>query len=220
MKTFLDKVVARLKFALSQRFKLGKILSVEELSEFIATRAAYVAQTSLFGYLKTRMGTQFRTYFEDDGFSKLIHRSSINLFVSCLSDLTIYSVALIVEARALPADRARALAYELYEAALYIGVEAKDHYMIPADASRRFQDRLEKTVWASALHWKQTFEGSAEDLVRVAPVVDEFKSLDSEIVKNSIRFRWRDIREQLRKRLSAAEVVGSSAGSPLTGELL
>jgi hypothetical protein len=38
-------------------------------------------------------------------------------------------------------------------------------------------------------------------LLRYAPIVDEFKELDREIVRNSIRFRWRDVRAQLRRRL-------------------
>ena len=32
-------------------------------------------------------------------------------------------------------------------------------------------------------------------------IADELKEQDGEIVTNSIRFRWRDVREQLRKRI-------------------
>lgn len=209
MRAVLERVSKRLNFALSQRFRRARIASPDQLSEFLATRSAYIAQTSLYGYLKTRMGTQFRQFFEDDGFSRLIHRSAVGLYASCLSDLTVYSVALVGEETGLSAERARSLAKELYEAALYTGIESKDHYLLPADAIPRFQDRVDKTVWANASHWKHTFEGSADDLIDLAPVVDEFKELDREIVKNSIRFRWRDVREQLRKRILPAEIVGS-----------
>ena len=51
------------------------------------------------------------------------------------------------------------------------------------------------------------FAGSIDDLIRNAPVVDEFKALDAPIVRNSIRFRWRDVREELRRRLDAAAVA-------------
>ena len=32
-------------------------------------------------------------------------------------------------------------------------------------------------------------------------MIDQYKKEDEEIVTNSIRFRWRDIREQLRTRI-------------------
>ena len=51
------------------------------------------------------------------------------------------------------------------------------------------------------------FDGSVRDLIRFAPVVDEFKALDEEIVTNSIRFRWLDVKQQLKKRLNAAGVA-------------
>jgi len=51
------------------------------------------------------------------------------------------------------------------------------------------------------------FAGSVADLIRFAPVVDEFKMLDGKFVANSIRFRWRDVREQFRRRADAAAIV-------------
>ena len=57
--------------------------------------------------------------------------------------------------------------------------------------------------------------------MRFAPVIDEYKALDREIVTNSIRFRWRDARDQLRRRLDApalaarmGEAGAASAGRP------
>jgi hypothetical protein len=50
------------------------------------------------------------------------------------------------------------------------------------------------------------FAGSERDLVRHAPVIEDFKRLDGEIVGSSIRFRWRDVREQFGKRVDGAAV--------------
>ena len=209
MNGHLDKLVGVMKFAFHQRFKKRRIADFEGFVEFLSTRSAYIAQTSLYGYLKTRMGTQFRQYFEDDGFSKLIHESAVRLFVSCLADLTVYGVARLVVETGVSADDARDLALRLFQAALPAGLAERDRAMLPFDALERFEARLAKTSWVSAAHGELAFQGSVDDLIYLAPVTDEFKALDRKIVRNSIRFRWRDVREQLRKRLAGADLVQS-----------
>ena len=57
------------------RFDKSAIRNVDDLAEFIQTRSSYVAQTSLYGYLKTRMGTRFRQVFEDDKFLPSINKA-------------------------------------------------------------------------------------------------------------------------------------------------
>lgn len=208
VKSVLESLAATIKFIVRQRRK-SRISSFEDLAEFLGTRSAYIAQTSLYGYLKTRMGTRFRGYFEDEEFSRVIHGSAIKLYTSCLSDLTVYSVALLTERATLSSEGARELAENLYEAALPAGMNERDWVLVPPDAVAHFRDRVAKTIWQSELNPTRAFQRSIEDLLRYAPVVDEFKEADSEIVMNSIRFRWRDVREQLRKRLSADEVVAS-----------
>jgi hypothetical protein len=61
-------------------------------------------------------------------------------------------------------------------------------------------------LWANAAKGEAAFSGSAGDLIRFAPIIEEFKKLDEEIVRNSIRFRWLDVRAQLKKRLDAGSV--------------
>lgn len=209
VKSLLDSLASTVKFIARQRRK-SRIASFDDLSEFLGTRSAYIAQTSLYGYLKTRMGTQFRNYFEDDEFSRSIHLAAIKLYASCLSDLTVHSVAVVAERATLSKEGARSLAEELYIAALAEGLSEQDRVMVPSDAIGRFRGRLDRTVWESEARGTHAFWGSIEDLVRFAPVVDEFREADSEIVMNSIRFRWRDVREQLSKRLVPEEIVAST----------
>ena len=78
----------------SIRFDKSAIESIDSLAEFIQTRSAYVAQTSLYGYLKTRMGTRFRQVFEDDTFLPSINRAKWRTYGACLSDLTVFAAAL------------------------------------------------------------------------------------------------------------------------------
>ena len=210
VKSVLGSLSSTFRFVIHQRLRLRRITTFGELAEFVATRSAYIAQTSLYGYLKTRMGTQFPRYFEDDLFSREIHAAALRLYVSCLSDLTVHAVGLLYARATLSEEGARELAIELYDAALPLGVEERDRVLLSSDALAAFRSRVAATDWDEGTGANAAFKGSGADLVRYAPVVDEFKEMDSEIVKNSIRFRWRDVREQLRLRLFADEVVASS----------
>jgi hypothetical protein len=192
--------------ALAIRFDRSRIDNVEALTEFVRTRASYVAQTSLYGYLKTRMGTQFRTYFEDPMFSASIREAAVRLFVSCLGDLTVYAVAITARDARLAAPEAETLARHCFEHGMDGALADVPPDMLPAGAAEAFAARTASVHWAGAADGPTAFAGSQEDIVRFAPVVDEFKELDREIVSNSIRFRWRDVREQLRKRIDAEGV--------------
>ena len=46
----------------------GKISNLDELETFIQTKSAWVSQVTLYGYLKTRMGTRYVLHFENDIF--------------------------------------------------------------------------------------------------------------------------------------------------------
>ena len=68
----------------------------ENLIEFVHSRAAYVAQTSLYGYLKTRMGRQYVDIFKDEFFAPSLNKAKWELYFACLSDLTVYAISNIV----------------------------------------------------------------------------------------------------------------------------
>ena len=70
-----------------------------------------------------------------------------------------------------------------------------------------FKARIRDTDWVAALDPTKSFAGSERDIVRFAPVIDEFKHHDREIVGYSIRYRWRDVREQLRRRVDGAGIA-------------
>ena len=203
---------------LALRFDKSPFLTVESLQEFVQTRASYVAQTSLFGYLKARMGTRYRVMFEDDVFSHAIRTAAAKLFGSCLSDLAIVAAAKCRVAGNLDDAQTAALAGRLFLGALDKGLEGFPDAEVGADAITRFQQRTSVLDWNRADDISLTFASSEADLVRFAPVVDEFKELDREIVMNSIRFRWRDIREQLNRRLRAGAVAEAWAAMSRAGE--
>ena len=70
--------------------KFKSIRSKEDLKDFIQARSAHVTQTTLYGYLKTRMGHKFTLMVDDEIFSK-----SINLATVSYTHLTLPPILLV-----------------------------------------------------------------------------------------------------------------------------
>ena len=186
---------------LKLRFDRSKLGTVDSLVEFIHTRSSYIAQTSLHGYLKARMGTSFRAWFEDEVFSASIRIASVKVFLSCLSDLTVYSVATAARQTVFDDTTLQALAGHAFRKAALAGLAGQPERDDLDATFEAFDRRTCLENWQAAAEGRRAFSGSEADLVRYAPVIDEYRELDQEIVTNSIRFRWRDVREQIRRRM-------------------
>jgi hypothetical protein len=183
------------------RFDKSAIENIDGLDEFIQTRSAYVAQTSLFGYLKTRMGTRYREVFEDDKFLPSINAAKWHTYGACLSDLTVFAAAITGSEIRLGENEISGLAARCFEAAVQKTFDDAEAGEIRAEIVGRFEARIKQTHWPDAAIGENAFTTSPKALLESAPIADELKSQDVEIVTNSIRFRWRDVREQLRKRI-------------------
>lgn len=146
------------------------------------------------------MGTQFREYFTDDIFSQAIKDSSVKVFLSCLSDLTVYVVAIVADSGRLPPQEAEALARQCFDRGMRDGLADIEDKKIPADARERFEQRLRETDWSAAAAGNTAFALSPVDLTRFAPVVDDFKKLDRAVVATSINNKWREVRASFGNR--------------------
>lgn len=189
------------------RFDKSPLDTVERFIDFTHTRSSYVGQTALFGYLKARMGTRYRQIFEDETFSREIQVSAVRTFTSCLSDFTIHAVAKVARAANLTPEEATELACQVFEEGLKRGLSSVDSAIHPIDAVQQFRDRARTMSWPGAALSLDLFEKSASDLLDSAPVINDFKELDREIVTNSVRFRWTNHRDQLEQRLDGAAVA-------------
>lgn len=203
---------------LSIRFDKSPIKTFESLGFFVHTRSAYVAQTSLYGYLKTRMGTNFRNMFTDDEFVKSINFAKWRVFGACLSDLTVFVCALIAEDRRLERDETMQLARDCYAFCLRETFGDCEDQSVATELNNKFCDRVEKVIWANTAMGESAFTRSPADLVTFAPIADELKRYDTKIVSNSIRFRWRDVRNQLRNRLEPGDILADWRGGDRGGQ--
>ena len=67
-----------------------RIKSKKDLENFIQERSAHVAQTTLYGYLKTRIGVKYIAMMEDEVFLKSINIAKWNIYVVALADCAFY----------------------------------------------------------------------------------------------------------------------------------
>jgi hypothetical protein len=191
---------------LTTRRETTPIDSVAKLQEFVATRSAYVAQKTLYGYVKTRMGIRYPAMFEDDRVIASLNIAKMYVFDGCLSDLTIYAVGIALHDQPASNDERQELARRCYEAALRENTgDAPEQFSAQACIDE-FNRRLDDTDWRSGACQPENFTYSPRALVRWAPIADKLKQFDTEIVENSIKFAWRDIREQFQKRIDPAAV--------------
>ncbi len=194
-------VPSRLRRHFAVRLDNSRIQTVDSLVEFVQTRAAYVAQTSLYGYLKTRMGTRFRQIFEDEEFLPSINNAKWRTYAACLSDLSIFTTATAGIENGLSDREITDLARYCFETAVRQTFDDAEAGKMRDEIAARFDKRIGSVVWHDAAAGEKAFTSSPLELINSAPIAEEFKQLDKEIVTNSIRFRWRDVREQLRNRI-------------------
>lgn len=192
--------------SLTIRFRTGPIDTVAGLTDFVQTRSAYVAQTSLYGYLKNRMGIKYPEMFADETMVASIDLAKWRTYGSCLADLAIFAAASSGADGRLSEDAQVQLADHCFHSALDASFDEPTAQDLMDEISRQFQARAEGTDWSTAAEGEKAFEASPVDLVKHAPIADELKELDVDIVVNSTRFRWRDIRTQLRERLDPVAV--------------
>ena len=76
-----------------------------------------------------------------------------------------------------------------------------------ADIVHRTRQRAEVMAWEEAATTAMAFASSADAFMKWAPVTDEFKALDEEIMRNSLHLRWIGIRRDIKETLQVEEVL-------------
>ena len=181
--------------------------SVERLFEFVSTRAALIAQKKLYGYLKERMGTRYPKMFDDATFVKSIDIAKMHVFAACLSDLAIHAVAAVTAGSQLDRAARREMAMLCYRAGLAANEDEAAKVATSAAWLSAFEERLDHTLWENIAAGASAFTESPKALIEWAPIAPELKAMDRDIVENSIRFAWNEVRQDFRERLDAAAVV-------------
>ncbi len=180
---------------------------IEKLEKFVASRAAFVSQKKLFGYLKERIGTRWPSMFEDEVFRSSIAIASMQVFAASLSDLTIHAVAHALADSGEPDEIKAEVALACYSQGLRSNETEAVKEFASDEAIAKFAERLEGTDWNFGALLPENFNRSPAALLKWAPIAQRHKKYDAEIVENSVKFAWVDIREQFARRLDADAVA-------------
>ena len=65
--------------------KFQRLDSLDQIEVFIQERSAHVTQTTLYGYIKTRIGSKYTMMFEDKKFLDSINIAKWNIYMSALT---------------------------------------------------------------------------------------------------------------------------------------
>ena len=168
---------------ITNKFKL--INSLNDLQNFVQERSAHVTQTTLYGYLKTRIGSRYAIMIEDEKFARSIDIAKWNIYVSAISDLTFYVFSYLIDKKSLKQNDAKKIFLSIITAELKNGLNEK----IFQQAKNEFTFKEKNINWQK-YHLQSPFKESGLALYNWSPIADDLKVLDKEIVLNSIKLKW------------------------------
>ncbi|MYD76537.1 MAG: esterase [Gammaproteobacteria bacterium] len=189
------------------------ITTARELGSFVSSRSSHVAQSALYGYLKTRAGTRFPELFENPKMLASINLAKWHIYIACISDLAAYMGVLLHLRTGSDNDKVVRLMSRVVD-------DIVDEIGMPDEAGDDFHEsvealkiRIENMDFSMHEDGDAVFSVSPDALYKWSPIADELKRFDRTPVKNSVRFRWKDVRETARNLFDAQAVI-ESFGEP------
>jgi len=165
--------------------KFASINSIKQLIDYIQSRSAHVTQTTLYGYIKTRIGTRYPAMVEDENFSKSINIAKWNIYMNALSDCTLYTFSYLIDKKNLTHNEAESVFVSILESEKKNGLNLE----LFQKTKLEFQERIKGINWKN-FHKDKPFRNSSLALYNWSPIAEELKVLDKEIVLNSMKLKW------------------------------
>ena len=186
-------------FALFKAFvPKSKIKDLNALENFIQTKSAWVTQVTLYGYLKTRMGTRYVLHFENDEFMASVNLAKWNIYAMALQDLTFFIFSYLkTNFNYNETEKAK----EIFLNILDDEISNKMPNVIIEEAKKNFEDRLKDINWKT-YHSDLPFNPSALSLYKWAPIAEDLKVLDRKIVLNSVILKWDIVKKEFKERIN------------------
>ena len=174
-----------------------KISNLDDLEDFIQSKSAWVTQVTLYGYLKTRMGTRYVLHFENDKFMASVNLAKWNIYAVALQDLTFFTFSYLkTNLNYQDIDKAK----EIFLKILDDETTNKMPLDIIEEAKKNFNERLQSINW-NTYYNDLPFNPSALSLYKWAPIDDELKKLDRKIVLNSVILKWDIVKKEFNERI-------------------
>ena len=175
-----------------------KIKDIGELENFIQNKSAWVTQVTLYGYLKTRIGTRYVLHFDDEVFLSSINKAKWNIYIIAIQDLTFFTFSYL---NSIFNYQETIKAEEIYKNILEKEISNKIPKDILDKASQSFKKRLDTINWKSYYN-SYPFNESAKAVYEWAPIAEDLKKLDRKIVLNSVILKWDIVKKEFYKRIN------------------
>ncbi len=185
------------------------ITDLVHLRRFIDAHASYVAQTTLYGYMRTRAGTRYPELFKDEGMSASLNIAKWQIWLACLSDLSAYVARVLYETSEVSQDECKQLVLEEVMAILDAVGDPVEAVQSFGASKNQLLERLRAIEFTAIADVGDIFSYSPQALIDWAPVADHMRESDNEIMRNSVRFKWNEVQRKLQKQLRVRELFVS-----------
>ena len=186
-------------FALFKAFiPKKKIKNLDELEAFIQAKSAWVTQVTLYGYLKTRMGTRYVLHFENDEFMSSVNLAKWNIYAVALQDLTFFTFSYL---KSNYNYKEINNAQEIFLKILDDEISNKMPLDIIEKTKKNFNKRYQNMNWENYYN-DLPFNPSALSLYEWAPIAEDLKTLDRKIVLNSVILKWDIVKKEFKERVN------------------
>jgi hypothetical protein len=179
----------------------------QQLFEFIDSRAAFVSQVTLYTYVKARAGTRFPKLFQNDDFLTSLRIARWHVYGAAICDLGLFAIAQLKRDGGLSDMAAQEFAIEMLDGILLDydqnDIDPKD-FAAMGDTGKQ---RAAFANWNLIADGPAAFQSSSDAVFRWAPIADELKDNDEEIVRNSIHLRWIGVRRDLKELIKPALIL-------------
>jgi hypothetical protein len=193
--------------------KTRLITDHDSLATFVSTRASHVAQTSLYGYLRTRAGTRFPEMFENPDILRSINIAKWHIWLACVSDLSLYAGQCMYRSGKLDQGAVRQLLADALQLVLDETGDPDEAGADFASARDKMLQRVTSCDWTQERDDETLFSQSPDALFYWSPIADDLKRRDETIVKNSIRFRWIEVRRSTQLKLDFDALAQNQAAA-------
>ena len=180
-----------------------------QLIDYAEKNAAYVSQVTLYTYVKARAGTQFPKMFENEMFLTSLKIARWHIFGAAVADMALFAAAQFHVAGDLDRPDTQRFATGIIEAIL-TNYEQDD--VAPSVFLEMMADGVRRAAfanWGDIADGPAAFQRSADAVYEWAPIADELKSLDEEIVRNSIHLRWIGVRRDTKALMRREAILAS-----------
>ncbi len=186
------------------------ITTPRELVAFVASRSSHVAQSTLYGYLKTRAGTRFPSLFENKDMLSSINQAKWHVYVACISDLAAYMGVLLYLRTGAENSVIVQLMSEVVDRIIEdIGMPEEAGEDL-GESFKAMTTRIGNMDFSTHEDGEDIFSASPGALYRWAPIADNLKRFDKIPVENSVRFKWKDVRDRARILLDAGKLLANT----------